>query len=94
MACLDLIAAGHPALNWDMSDWDASDDHEAPRGAKERLSGHMARNAIYRETQHQAGFTSELDFDRLRATYRSFRHLKFLVNWLADDTEEMVYPIL
>lgn len=41
LASLDAIAAEYPQYGWSLEGWTAADDHEAPRGVKERLSGRM-----------------------------------------------------
>ncbi len=94
LACLDNISEKYKTHGWSLDNWDVNDDHEAPRGAKEKLSGYMKKGKSYKETRDQAKFVSVLDFDRLRERCRSFRHLESLVAWLQDDNASSVYPTI
>ena len=95
LACLDLIAADYPKFGWSLDDWDLTDNHEQPRGAKERISRFMKKGRAYKPTSNQAGFVSALDHDRLTERCRSFRHLTKALEWLrGDDDADRVFPIL
>ena len=93
LACLDSIADRYQNYGWSLDDWDVTDDHESPRGAKERITRYMRKGRAYKETSDQARFVSAVDFDRLRGHCRSFRHLENLLNWLLEEDGENVYPL-
>ncbi|MFT4087567.1 MAG: DUF4276 family protein, partial [Gordonia sp. (in: high G+C Gram-positive bacteria)] len=60
-------------------------DPEARRGAKERLRSAMTES--YRETIHQAAFTSLIDVELASARSRSFRRLVHAVEVLASGED-------
>ena len=92
LCCLDLIAGQYPEYGWKLEEWDVEEDHEAPRGAKQRLSRYMAKNKGYKETIDQPKFVSVLDFRRLGERTRSFQHLNDLLIWLKSANGDLIRP--
>lgn len=92
LCCLDLIAEAFPEYGWDLNNWSVEDDHEAPRGAKEKLARHMAKNKGYKETIDQPRFVSALDFNRLEENTRAFRHFSNLLSWLKRANGDLIRP--
>lgn len=96
LACIDLIAKRYPNYGWHLDEWSMDQNHETPRGVKERLSGMMRKGKGYKATMDQAKFTSIIDFKRLNEKCRSFQHLESLLQWLLDNGNQhgrnLVYP--
>lgn len=62
-------------------------DVEGRRGVKEWLTRQMPRGQSYKETIHQAKFTSRIDLDHARRRSRSFRRLCHAVEQLVQAAD-------
>ena len=89
LASLETIAPDAADLP---SDAEFSDDPEGPRGCKERLTAMMPAGKTYRETTHQAEYTSRLDFDLAQARSRSFRRFVHAVDQVTTVSGSVVTP--
>lgn len=92
LSCLNRIIERYPNYGWKPEIWDLNANPETPRGAKEILSNAMARGRSYKETVDQVKFVGAVDFLVARQKCRAFRHFEAALEWLANDTESIVYP--
>ena len=92
--CLDLIAERYPEYGWNLGDWNPDSDFETIINAKGFLSKRMKKGRSYKATRDQAKFASVIQFDRLRAGSRSFRHFESLLLWLVGKgrNDGNIYP--
>lgn len=72
LACIETLRGALP-IGENIQDWR---DPETIRNAKGTISGLMPKGISYSPTIDQARLTALLDFARLRATSRAFRHLE------------------
>ena len=89
LASLPSIAAGDNSLPTDAS-YEA--DPESPRDCKKPLTALMPRGQSYRETAHQAPFTSAIDFEMAAARSRSFRRLLHAIDQVTAAESSVVTP--
>jgi|GEM_PF-1293456 hypothetical protein len=91
---LESLAAKFPADSIDVPPDFTTDDLEAKRDSKNRLSSFMPKGKIYKETRQQAKYVNHLDYDILRERCRCYQHLESAIRWIASAPDgERVYPV-
>lgn len=81
------------ALKLGIPEFAAPQVPEDRRGAKELLSAAMPRGRAYKERIDQLPLTAVVDLNRLRNSYRSYRHFENAIKWLVDQTGPSLYPL-
>jgi hypothetical protein len=89
--CIDEIVTHFTDYGWLPDRAPLTGDIESIRDAKGTISRMMSSERAYKETRDQEKFITALDFAKLRANSRSFRHFEDTLLWLVSGTDR-IYP--
>lgn len=88
-----IMAANPPPSAYDLHEIENAVDLESVRGAKGMFQRAIPTKS-YKETRDQSRYVHCLDFQQLRASSRSYRHLESMIQWVIGfrPGAGLVYP--